>query len=148
MLLKRSNKLVVHIFIVALLFLGIPWQFGSPGVGYARPANNGGPNDPPDPCDQALTPPGNANGRHKRCDAIGTGAGAAKGDFNGDGFADLAVGVPHEDVNGIGGEGAVNVIYGSATGLTATADQIFFEPDSTANVPGAGDHFAIFSGGR
>jgi hypothetical protein len=39
-------------------------------------------------------------------------------DFNGDGRADLAVGTPHED----GNRGAVNVIYGSATGLTAAGD--------------------------
>ena len=36
---------------------------------------------PPDPCEQALTPPGNANGLHKRCDAAGLGGGTAKGDF-------------------------------------------------------------------
>ena len=76
MLLKKSNKLVVHIVVVALLFLGLPWQFGSPAVGFARAANEYGRNDPPDPCDQALTPPGNANGLHKRCDAIGIGGGA------------------------------------------------------------------------
>jgi hypothetical protein len=38
-------------------------------------------------------------------------------DFNGDGFADLAVGVPGEDVNAIEDTGAVEVIYGSSTGL-------------------------------
>jgi hypothetical protein len=109
----------------------------------AQPGSRNAREGLPDPCEQSLIPPGNANGLHERCEAIGTGGGAAKGDFNGDGFADLAVGVPHEDVNGIGGEGAVNVIYGSATGLTATADQIFIEPDTTANVPGAGDHFGF-----
>lgn len=45
------------------------------------------------------------------------------GDFNGDGFSDLAVGVPLEDVGGIRNAGAVNVIHGSANGLTATGDQ-------------------------
>jgi hypothetical protein len=43
-----------------------------------------------------------------------------KGDFNGDGFADLAIGVPEEDTGGAEDAGAVNVIYGSASGLTAT----------------------------
>src|SRR2546428_13413844 len=41
-------------------------------------------------------------------------------DFNGDGFADLAVGTPSEDVGSIGQAGAVNVVYGSATVLQAT----------------------------
>ena len=40
-------------------------------------------------------------------------------DFNGDGYADLAVGVPLEKVGGHFGAGAVNVLYGSGNGLTA-----------------------------
>lgn len=39
------------------------------------------------------------------------------GDFNYDGYADLAIGVPGETVNGVDDAGAVNVIYGSPTGL-------------------------------
>jgi hypothetical protein len=49
----------------------------------------------------------------------------ASGDFNNDGFADLAVGVPGEDVGLIRDAGAVNVLYGSASGLTGTGSQIF-----------------------
>src|SRR5204863_4709421 len=41
-------------------------------------------------------------------------------DFNGDGFADLAIGVSSEDVGTIADAGAVNVLYGSAAGLQAT----------------------------
>ena len=44
----------------------------------------------------------------------------ASGNFNGDSFDDLAIGVPSEKVGSIDGAGAVNVIYGSATGLQAT----------------------------
>jgi hypothetical protein len=47
------------------------------------------------------------------------------GDFDNDGFADLAVGVRLEDVQGRGGAGAVNVLYGSANGLTGTGSQLF-----------------------
>jgi hypothetical protein len=43
------------------------------------------------------------------------------GDFNGDGFDDLAVGVPEEDVGSIENAGGVEVIYGSSSGLSATA---------------------------
>ena len=57
----------------------------------------------------------------------------AGGDFNQDGFADLAVGVPREDVGGIPNAGAVNVVYGSAGGLSGTGSQFF-----TMETPGVG----------
>lgn len=109
-------------------------------------------NNPPDPCEQALKAEGNANGLHKRCEGAGGGGGAAKGDFNGDGFADLAIGVPFEDQNGIGGVGGVNIIYGSSAGLTPTGttapnDQFFDE--TTFGFPyRSNDHFgwALASG--
>jgi FG-GAP repeat len=41
-------------------------------------------------------------------------------DFNGDDFDDLAIGVPNEDVGGQVNAGAVNILYGSAGGLTGT----------------------------
>jgi hypothetical protein len=68
------------------------------------------------------------------------GSALAAGDFNGDGFADLAVGVPGKNDN----RGAVNVIYGSARGLTAAGNQGW-----TKNTPGiigvaaAGDQFGL-----
>jgi hypothetical protein len=45
----------------------------------------------------------------------------AAGDFNGDGFVDLAIGVPGESIGSVQGAGAVNVLFGSATGLRASA---------------------------
>ena len=42
----------------------------------------------------------------------------AFGDFNGDGYADLAIGVPGEDLIGKSDAGAVQVIYGSVNGLS------------------------------
>jgi hypothetical protein len=57
---------------------------------------------------------------------------ALPSDFNGDGYADLAIGVPFEDVGPyrIAGEaGGVNVVYGSPKGLTATGNQ-FWSQDS------------------
>jgi hypothetical protein len=58
------------------------------------------------------------------------GSALAIGDFNKDGFSDLAIGIPREDVNldvstTIPDAGAVNVIYGSSNGLSATGNQIF-----------------------
>jgi len=45
-------------------------------------------------------------------------------DFNGDGFADAAVGIPGETVDGVKGAGAVLIFYGSATGLSAAGSQL------------------------
>ena len=44
----------------------------------------------------------------------------ATGDWNGDGFADLAIAVPYEDQGATVDVGAVLVLYGSATGLVTT----------------------------
>src|SRR5262245_21776501 len=41
----------------------------------------------------------------------------ASGDFNADGFYDLAIGVPYEDVGSVIDAGAVQVVYGSSEGL-------------------------------
>jgi hypothetical protein len=74
-------------------------------------------------------------------DRPGSAQGAATGDFNNDGFADLAVGVPDEmrtsfvfnlddfecfcgEFIDFPGAGAVNIIYGGASGLTPAASQV------------------------
>ncbi len=48
-------------------------------------------------------------------------------DFNGDGFLDIAIGDRQQTVNGHDGAGALNVLYGSAAGLTLTGNQFFTE---------------------
>ncbi|MBI1849319.1 MAG: FG-GAP repeat protein [Planctomycetes bacterium] len=60
------------------------------------------------------------------------GATLAVGDFDGDGFGDLAIGVPGEDVGATANAGAVNVLYGSATGLSTAGNQLWDQ--STAGV--------------
>lgn len=66
----------------------------------------------------------------------------AAGDFDNDGRSDLAVGVPNEDVNGKSDMGAVNVIYGSSSGLTATGDQFWTQDVSgVAGTAGVDDLF-------
>ncbi len=66
----------------------------------------------------------------------------AAGDFNGDGFDDLAVGIPHETVAGNVEAGAVHVYYGWPGGLLLTGDQVFTQDTpGIAGAPEAGDHF-------
>jgi hypothetical protein len=50
----------------------------------------------------------------------------ATGDFDGDGYADLAIGVTGENF-GSGEHGAVHVVYGSSSGLTAAGNFLFSE---------------------
>ena len=72
----------------------------------------------------------------------GFGNSLATGDFNGDGKDDLAVGVSGEDIGSISNAGAVNVMYGSNSGLSTANNQIWEQ-----NSPGvhggaeAGDQF-------
>ena len=60
------------------------------------------------------------------------------GDFNGDGYPDLAVGAPGEDVGSATDAGAVNVIYGSAGGLSDAGNQSFTQNDLGAGEAAAG----------
>jgi FG-GAP repeat len=64
-------------------------------------------------------------GTAERADQFGSAL--AAGDFNNDGFVDLAVGVVHEGVGAAIGAGAVNVLYGSAGGLTGSGSQLFWQ---------------------
>jgi hypothetical protein len=68
------------------------------------------------------------------------GASLSAGDFNGDGFADLAMGAPGKTIGATAGAGAVDVLYGSSIGLTTVGDQ-FWSENSFGITPGTGDHF-------
>jgi disulfide bond formation protein DsbB len=76
----------------------------------------------------------------------GFGAALAVGDFDNDGFDDLAVGVPHDNlaasVKTVPVAGAVNVLYGSAGGLSAAGDQLWHQnSQGVKNVAEFGDAF-------
>src|SRR2546422_10565864 len=118
------------------------------GIDLADLANDGNENSV-DSFDDPADRPGNASPhlkKHgpgkalrllKKLRSRGSSAGVTRGDFNGDGFADLAIGVPHKDIPvnlpfGLGktlvrDAGEVIVIYGSADGLVATSSTV---PDS------------------
>lgn len=72
------------------------------------------------------------------------GASLAAGDFDGDGYDDLAIGTPHENVLGASGtaHGAVNVLYGTPSGLSAARDQLWTQDaGGIADACEGGDHF-------
>ena len=75
------------------------------------------------------------------CDYL-FGTSLAVGDFDGDGYDDLAISAPGADDARPTASGSVNVLYGSTTGLTATGDQLWSL--NTSGVDGKssdGDHF-------
>ena len=49
------------------------------------------------------------------------------GDFNDDGFADLAIGAAAETIDQLVGAGVVHVLYGTAKGLTTVDSQVFHQ---------------------
>jgi hypothetical protein len=68
----------------------------------------------------------------------------ASGDMNGDGFADLAIGVPGDGVSDHSAAGAVNVIYGSDAGLASTGNQRWHQNRSgIVGVSESGDQFGF-----
>ena len=73
-------------------------------------------------------------------DRLGTAL--AIGDFNGDGPADLTVGAPGENLDRGFGSGVVHVLYGSATGLTATDSQLWSQ--DSPGVAGAPEFLDFF----
>jgi hypothetical protein len=83
------------------------------------------------------------------CDTPGASGGAARGDFDGDGVGDLAIGTPDEDITVFTGgstterrtdAGLVQILYGSPGGLTAEGTQTFFQVSGSGG-PEAGDRW-------
>ena len=66
----------------------------------------------------------------------------AAGDFNCDGFEDLAIGVPGHEVSGHSGAGAVLVLFGSEEGLTSIDEQLWSQASAgITDIPEEGDGF-------
>ncbi len=76
-----------------------------------------------------------------------SGAGIVRADFNNDGFSDLAVGIPGEDLPSATGAilenaGAVDVMFGSAAGLNeGVSDQFIRQGQGNLGTLEAGDQF-------
>jgi hypothetical protein len=62
---------------------------------------------------------------------------SVRADFDDDGLADLAIGIPFEDVGSLADAGAVSVLYGTAGGLSGTGSQLFTQ--DSLGVPGVGE---------
>jgi hypothetical protein len=66
------------------------------------------------------------------------------GDFDGDGFEDLAIGVPFEDLGAIADSGAVQILYGRASGLRSQRNQVWTQDSpGIANTAEADDRFGL-----
>ncbi|MET7742566.1 FG-GAP and VCBS repeat-containing protein [Streptomyces sp. NPDC005385] len=65
------------------------------------------------------------------------------GDVNGDGFQDLVVSAPNEDINGVTNTGMVTVLYGSSSGVVVSSGTQSFA-QSTAGVPGSDEKDDLF----
>ncbi len=127
-----------------------PWLFALVVLAATRPAGpvvaQPGPNggEPPGQASRCQAPPGEARGQaERRRDCRGFSGAGGMADFNRDGFTDLAIGTP----NGNGGLGEVNVIFGSAAGLSATGNLLLSGPASPDQTGGRGQFgFALAAG--
>ena len=78
----------------------------------------------PEPTALESTPDGDVLvGVNRQVLRFDTNYAAARSDFNGDGYSDLAIGVPDEDFSTAVDGGLVHVVYGSASGLDASTAQ-------------------------
>ena len=86
---------------------------------------------------------GSYNGVDAAGDAFGFAL--ASGDFDDDGFDDLAIGIPAKNQAGspaVLGAGAVQVVYGSASGLSGARDRVFTSAnDGLDFAPGNSDFY-------
>ena len=77
-------------------------------------------------------------GNPKPGDALGIDV--ASGDFDGDGFLDLAIGTPGADRSGAPNSGAAHVLYGSKNRINAIGDQSWHQDkDGVPGIAAAGD---------
>ncbi|WP_050987781.1 FG-GAP and VCBS repeat-containing protein [Streptomyces sp. W007] len=81
-------------------------------------------------------------GADERGDAMG--ASAAVGDLDGDGYGEVVVGLPGEDVGTAKDAGGVLVFKGRASGITGADTKVIGQ--STANIPGVDEQGDAFGG--
>ena len=72
------------------------------------------------------------------------GASLSSGDFDNNGFADLAIGVPFENVGSIVDAGATSVLYGTTGGLQADSPDDDFWNQNSPNVDGKAEKSDFF----
>ncbi len=65
------------------------------------------------------------------------------GDFDGDGFADLIVGIPGEDVGAVGDAGSIQIIFGAEEGLSTSDLQIDQSAPGTQLTATVGNQFGM-----
>ncbi|MGW0985606.1 FG-GAP-like repeat-containing protein [Streptomyces sp. NPDC002486] len=72
----------------------------------------------------------------------GFGMSVSTGDINGDGYADVAVAAPGEDIGSANNAGSVTVLFGSASGLRTSGAKSYTQ--DTTGVPGSAESWDQF----
>jgi hypothetical protein len=116
---ERDGGVTMKRTLCVMVLLALPALANDPETGFDTAPQLAEAGLERGPCDDPPAPPGQALGIGRRCARNGSSSGIARGDFNGDGFGDLAIGVPHRDTSGVANSGAVVIVYGSSSGLNA-----------------------------
>src|SRR6267143_6129466 len=105
-------RLLLTIAMVLFPFsIGNSRKSSVPQSGQEESRADDGSEESNDACDQVPNLRREGKGKHTKCPRGGSSSGIAKGDFNGDGVADLAIGVPNKDTPvTVAASGAVIVI--------------------------------------
>lgn len=102
----------------------------------------GGPNGP-DPAQKPTVVHQDSTGVPGSAEADdGFGEALSTGDINGDGFADVAVAAPGEDIGSVKEAGSVSVLFGSESGLRTSGAKSYTQ--NTAGVPGTAEAWDLF----
>lgn len=125
------------------LFMGLPYEDQGSTVDAGRVAvKYGGPSGLPASADSSSWSQNSLAGNGADTGDL-LGFAVAAGDFDGDGYDDVAIGSPEDNVGSATGTGKVIIMYGSSTGLSSGNSEAMNQNGITGMTNESGDDFGF-----
>ena len=121
------------------LVVGIPDEDVGPAVDAGSVAILPGSPGGPSPARDRIVTQSTLGGNLESLDRFGNAV--AYGDFDADGFDDVAIGAPTEDFGGVDDTGVVHILYGTPSGLSTTRVAVFSQAEVVGATNQRGDFF-------